>query len=67
MADEIRVEFMDDGRVKVETDQVSPANHTNAENMMRFLAEELGAPKSKVRKAHTHAHMHVRRDVGIKN
>jgi hypothetical protein len=69
--DNIKVIILPNGDLKLETDQVSMANHTNAENLLREL-EKLGGGLREVRhkkrsvfgwamdkiKGHEHHHHH---------
>ena len=56
--DEIKVTILIDGSVKVQTDEISPANHLQADNLMKFLAEKLGAPVAETKAKHAHEHAH---------
>lgn len=42
MADEMKVTFLDNGDIKVETDAVSDVNHLSAEGFFRFLTSAAG-------------------------
>lgn len=59
--DTLKIEILDDGTIKVETDDLSGPNHLNAEQLLGMLARELGGQTTKVRKnpTHTHAHGHL--------
>lgn len=61
-ADKITVEILPDGTLKLETDEVSMANHTNAENLLKQIASDCGGPtviRHKHGKAgHSHSHSH---------
>jgi hypothetical protein len=59
--DKFTVEILEDGRVKVTTDAVSPANHMNAESFMRFLQQQLGGETEQIKRkqAHQHTHQHA--------
>ena len=36
--DDIKITILDDGRIKIETDQISQANHTSAEKLLQELS-----------------------------
>lgn len=61
-ADKITIEILADGTLKLETDEVSLANHTNAENLVREMSKACGGPaaiRHKHGKAgHGHSHGH---------
>lgn len=56
--DQLKIEILDDGTIKVETDDLSGVNHLNAEQLLGFLARELGGETTRVRKNPTHIHQH---------
>jgi hypothetical protein len=60
-ADEFTIEILPDGSLKLETDDVSQANHTNAENLLREMSKLCGGPTA-IRHKHGrtghHAHAH---------
>lgn len=58
--DVLKVTILDDGTLKIETDAVSPANHTNAEGLLKALATLTGGDVERKRRgtAHTHVHTH---------
>lgn len=58
--DEIQIEILEDGTVKVSTDEIGAANHLNAEQFLTFLSRQLGGETTTTRKrdAHTHNHGH---------
>lgn len=52
--DQISVEVLEDGTIKITTDQVSAANHVNADRMLKQLAVLMGAaPQTQKRKQAT--------------
>lgn len=51
--DNITIEILPDGTLKLETDDVSIANHLNAENLVREMASLCGGPTA-IRQKHTH-------------
>jgi hypothetical protein len=56
--DNLTVEFLPSGQIKVSTDAVSQANHAAAENFLRVLAELSGGEVVRAKKAHGHIHAH---------
>lgn len=56
--DEIQIELLDDGRIKVTTDQVSMPNHASAEAFLRLMEELSGGEQKRVRKSGAHHHHH---------
>lgn len=56
--DELKIEILADGTIKVESDKVSAANHVTAEGFLKHLAELAGGPTTRTRKGHTHTHHH---------
>ena len=58
--DEIIFEILDDGTVKMTTDEVSPANHLNADKLLGAIQRTLGgaATREKRKDAHAHAAAH---------
>lgn len=60
--DKIRVEILEDGTIRVETDRVSMPNHASAEEFLRLMAELAnGGHQDRISKGHTHnqSHNHV--------
>lgn len=62
-ADTITIEILADGTIKIETDEVSLANHTNAENFLREMNKLAGGPtairhKHAGKPGHGHSHGH---------
>lgn len=56
--DTLTIEILDDGTIKVVTDQISPANHLSADQFLKFLAELAGGETTRNRNRHAHAHQH---------
>jgi len=56
--DELKITILDDGRLRVETDTVSPANHLGADELLAFLSRLLGGETLTQPKAHAHTHTH---------
>lgn len=42
--DEIEIEILDDGRVKVTTGKIGPANHINADQFVGTIQSLMGGP-----------------------
>ena len=62
--DEMKITILDDGSVKVETDQISQANHMTAEAFLRFVAQAAGGKQERRHKhgvvgAAVHAFNHL--------
>jgi hypothetical protein len=59
--DEIVFEVLEDGTVKMVTDEVSPPNHMNADKLLGTLQRTLGgaATREKRKDAHAHGHAHT--------
>jgi len=57
--DKIKGKVLPDGSLRLETDQVSMANHGNAEMLFRELLKGMGKLVSKISKGHHHhGHSH---------
>ena len=58
--DIIEIEVLEDGTIKVTTDQISPANHMSADQFLKQIEQLAGGEitKQKNRKAHGHVHQH---------
>lgn len=57
MSDAIKVEILDDGTIKIETDPISPANHLSAEQLLDAISRLSGGEVTKTKK-HSHGHVH---------
>ena len=55
--DEIEIEILLDGGIKVTTDPVSGANHQNAEQFLREMGRLAGGDTTRARR-HNHKHQH---------
>lgn len=64
MADKIIITVLEDGTIKTETDKVSMANHSNAEQFLLHIAKLAGGVTTRVLKVgaslHRHLHEHVK-------
>jgi len=43
MADTIKIEILEDGTLKIETDGISTANHSSADQLLNAIEEMLGS------------------------
>lgn len=64
--DEINIEVLADGTIKMTTDKISQANHVNAEGFLQLMARLAGGATEKQRKTqgHTHTHGHDHEHTG---
>ena len=56
MADEIKIAVLRDGTIKIETDKVSAANHTNAEGFIREIFRLAGGKSRRTLKTGASLH-----------
>jgi hypothetical protein len=56
--DELNIEILTNGDVKVTTDKISPANHMTAEGLIAFLSKLLGGESKRTRRNDVHHHGH---------
>lgn len=61
--DNIQIEILEDGTIKVTTDPISGANHANAEGFLNFMARMAGGETTREKRTdkpvtHTHEHGH---------
>jgi hypothetical protein len=61
--DNIQIEVLDDGTIKVTTDPISGANHANAEGFLNFMARMAGGETTRSKRTdkpvtHTHTDHH---------
>lgn len=56
--DEITIEVLADGQIKVSTNAVGQANHLNAEQFLTAMARLAGGA-STIKKKHGHSHTHT--------
>ena len=52
--DSLAIEILDDGTIKISTDQISPANHLNADQFLKLIAELAGGETTKTKNRHSH-------------
>jgi hypothetical protein len=55
--DGITITVLDDGRVKIETDEISAPNHKSADEALKFLEELFGGEVIIVKRKAKHAHV----------
>lgn len=59
MPDNIQIEVLEDGTIKMSTDKVSMPNHANAEQFLREIARLAGGTSErKAKHGHSHSHSH---------
>ena len=58
MPDKMEIEILDDGSLKISTDKISMANHTNAEGLIRELSKAQGGEVIRQKKSGAHYHEH---------
>lgn len=56
--DILTVEVLPDGTLKISTDEVSAANHSSAEDLLKALESTLGAPAERKRRKGGKVHSH---------
>ena len=59
--DKIKITILEDGTIRVETDQVGQANHMSADNFLKMMAQLAGGPTMVTKKGaglHHHHHDH---------
>lgn len=65
--DTLKINVLNSGLIRIETDTVSPANHVNAEKLLDFIEKQSGGKTERKRKhsvkhhEHVHVHAHVHR------
>ena len=59
MADTLDIEILPDGSLKILTEDVSSANHRNAEDLLSFMAKLSGGERKKEKRKHEHVHTHA--------
>lgn len=66
--DQIEIEILADGTIKITTDQISPANHLSADNLLREIERLAGGQTTKTKNRHghqlVHEHSHVNQKGG---
>ena len=58
MADTLEIEILPDGSLKILTEDVSSANHRNAEDLLSFMAKLSGGERKREKRKHEHGHTH---------
>lgn len=65
MADKINIQILGDGRIRTETDAVSPVNHKNADDFIKYMQELAGGTTEvEQKKKHSHSTVSVQQKVG---
>lgn len=59
MKNTIQVSFMENGLVRFETGEFSPAVHAGADRLINVTLEALGGTVEKTKAKHTHSHTHT--------
>lgn len=55
--DELKIEVLEDGTIRVESDEISGVNHLSAEAFLRYVSQLAGSPPEiKHKQGHTHSH-----------
>ena len=54
--DSIKITILEDGTIKVETDEVGQANHASADRFLAEMARLAGGQTETTKKPHTHSH-----------
>ncbi len=53
MSDNIRIEILADGTIRIETDGISPANHVSADEFLAYLEELTGGGRKRRKRERT--------------
>lgn len=56
--DNMEIEILEDGTIKISTDKISMANHTGAEGLIREMVKAAGGKEDRIRKANHVMHEH---------
>lgn len=59
MADVLRITVLEDGTIRTEADEISPANHQSAEAFLRDMARLTGGETQRARRGDLKVHDHV--------
>jgi hypothetical protein len=57
--DTLTITIDDDGNIRTSSDAVSGANHSNAEQFLRYIATLAGGETTRQRRADVHTHTHT--------
>lgn len=57
-SDQLKITVLEDGTIKVETDEVGQANHLSADKFLEAMSRLAGGDTETIRKGRTHAHHH---------
>jgi len=60
--DEITIEILEDGTLRITTDKIGDVNHINAESLLKFIKERMGGKVDiqKRKEEHYHVHNHIK-------
>jgi hypothetical protein len=65
--DDITITILDDGRIKIETNKISPANHTTAQKFLETITQLSGGDVIKQKKSKSHSHNIVKTKKHLSN
>lgn len=60
--DNITIDILEDGTIKVVTEGISAGNHRNADEALKMLADLLGGPATTEKAPQRHGHRHTHGD-----
>ncbi len=65
MADNVEFKIEDDGTISTTTDKISPVNHSNGDDFLRYVKTLAGGAVKVTKKApHGHSHQKNKQEVG---
>jgi hypothetical protein len=59
MANNITCTILENGTVRIDTDQISGPNHATAEAALQWIANQLGGDVTRTRRVDIHQHIHM--------
>lgn len=62
--DKIEIEILEDGQIKVVTDQISPVNHLNADEFLAYLSKLAGGQETREKRKHGYTYVHQQQHIG---
>lgn len=63
MAAEIKITVLEDGSIKMETGEISPAQHRQADQIFKAITEGMGGAFTDEKAKGRKSHQHVRRNL----
>ena len=57
--DEMTLEILEDGTIRISTNPISPDNHLQAEQLLAFIAKMSGGEVSRTKRTDVHMHVHT--------